>query len=140
MDCELCGARATTKSEVEGVILWLCNKCSSSGKELRNIKLVSQKKKVMDIPELNYIIKEDFAMVLKNERQKRGLSQEQIGKLLGEKSSVIKRIEEGWEPSFDTVKKMERVFNIRLFEAVPETNIKVKDKKNLTIGDVIEMK
>ena len=80
-------------------------------------------------------------MLIKKERTKRNFTQEEIAKKLNEKESIIKRIEDGWEPSLITIKKLEKFFNIKLTEKVEEKQIENKtDRKELTIGDVVEVK
>jgi uncharacterized protein (TIGR00270 family) len=68
------------------------------------------------------------------------LTQEQLAKKLNEKSSVIKRIEEGWEPPPTLIRKIEKFFNIKLTEEIEEKPLNKKtEKKKLTIGDVVEV-
>jgi putative transcription factor len=68
------------------------------------------------------------------------LTQEELAKKLKEKASVIKRIEEGWEPPLKLINKIEKFFDIKLREKIEE---KILDKKsnstNLTIGDIVEV-
>jgi len=85
-------------------------------------------------------IKSNFHLLVKNERTKRNLTQEELAKKLNEKESIIKRIEDGWEPSLDVIKKLERFFNINLTEEIEEKQIEKKtDKTELTIGDIVEI-
>ena len=86
-------------------------------------------------------IKTNFHLLIKNERAKRSLTQEELAKKLNEKASLIKRVEEGWEPPLSMIKKLERFFNIELTEEIEEKQIESKtDRKELTIGDVVEVR
>jgi putative transcription factor len=86
-------------------------------------------------------IKTNFHLLIKNERAKRSLTQEELAKKLNEKASLIKRVEEGWEPPLSIIKKLERFFNIELTEEIEEKQIESKtDRKELTIGDVVEVR
>lgn len=141
MNCEICGSEnANRKSKIEGVILNVCDKCVKLGEELARIQIRPSKKFIPKI-ELEEMIKLDFYQTIKKERQKMNLTQEQLAKKLNEKSSVIKRIEEGWEPHVKLIKKLEKFFNIRLTE-IPQTKSleKKQERKKLTIGDVAEIK
>jgi putative transcription factor len=90
---------------------------------------------------LEEAIKSNFHLLVKNERNKRNLTQEELAKKLNEKASIIKRVEDGWEPSIKIIKKLERFFNIKLTEEIEEKQIERKtDKKELTIGDVVEVR
>lgn len=68
-----------------------------------------------------------------------GLTQEQLAKKLKEKMSVIKRIEDGWKPSLTLIRKLERFFNIKLTEELEEEHFERKPRKDITIGDVVEV-
>ena len=86
-------------------------------------------------------IKSNFHLLIKNERTKRNLTQEELAKKLNEKASLIKRVEEGWEPPLTIVKKIERFFSIKLTEELEEKQLESKtDRKDLTIGDVVEVR
>ena len=90
---------------------------------------------------MEHAIKTNFHLLIKNERNKRSLTQEELAKKLNEKESIIKRIEDGWEPPFNTIKKLERFFNVKLTEELEEKQIEKKtDKAELTIGDIIEVR
>ena len=67
------------------------------------------------------------------------MTQDELARMLNEKSSVIKRIEDGWEPQDAVIKKMEKFFGIRLIEEVAEKRFEKKSKTSLTIGDVVEV-
>lgn len=90
---------------------------------------------------MDQAIKTNFHLLIKNERAKKNLTQEELAKKLNEKASLIKRVEEGWEPPLSMIKKLERFFNIELTEEIEEKQIESKtDRKELTIGDVVEVR
>jgi len=90
---------------------------------------------------MDQAIKSNFHLLVKNERTKKNLTQEELAKKLNEKVSLIKRVEEGWEPPLSIVKKIERFFNIELMEELEEKQLESKaDRKDLTIGDVVEVR
>jgi len=138
--CELCGSEeAVTKMNVEGAQLHLCSKCSGV-REMPVAKVVLQTLKPMR-EEPTIVIREDFSKIIRASREKMNLTQEQVAVKISEKSNVVKRIEEGWEPPFSLLEKLERFFKVSLKEGVADTKIKTKsEKKSLTIGDVLEVR
>ena len=110
------------------------------GEEVPTIELKEEKKVIPKLEELEQVIKSNFHLLIKNERAKRNLTQEELARKLNEKASLIKRIEDGWEPPINTIKKFERFFSIKLTEEMEEKQIEKKtDRKELTIGDVVEV-
>lgn len=119
----------------------VCSECVSLGKEMSKVELKPTKKITPKLPEeLSQNIKSDFALIIRREREKRKLTQEKLAKRLNEKSSIIKRVEEGWEPPFTLIKKLERFFDIKLLEDIKEASTsRTSERKKLTIGDIIEV-
>lgn len=139
VECELCNSKnATRKAKVEGVILNVCDECVKFGEEIPIIEFKNIKK-TLKIEEIKETLKSDFHIILKGVREKKGLTQEQLAKKLKEKLSVIKRIEDGWEPPINLIRKLERFFNIKLTEELEEEAFERKPRKDITIGDVIEI-
>jgi len=140
-ECEICGSRnASRKTKIDNAILTVCNECVNFGEEVPTIELREERKIIPKLEEMEQAIKSNFHLLIKNERTKRSLTQEGLAKKLNEKASIIKRIEDGWEPSINTIKKFERFFSIKLTEEMEEKQIEKKtDRKELTIGDVVEV-
>ncbi len=140
VECVLCGSKATRKAKVEGSILDVCDDCVKYGKEIPRIEIRKKDKRTPHIEDMEHELVRDFHKTIRKAREKRKLTQEDLAKKLKEKSSVIKRIEEGWKPPMKLIKKLERFFEIKLREKVVET---VLDKRmgssKLTIGDVVEV-
>ena len=85
-------------------------------------------------------MKPNFKEIIKMSRERMRLKQDELAKKLNEKSSVIKRVEEGWDPSPSLISKLEKFFNIKLTESPGESKLETKRKKEkLTIGDVVEI-
>jgi putative transcription factor len=140
MECELCGSRnATRKTKIDNAILTTCDECTTFGQEMPKVELTSSKKFVPKL-ELEGGIVANFHHLISSARSKRGMTQEELAKKLNEKYSIVKRIEEGWEPPMATIKKFEKFFGIKLTEVTKEENVSRKvEKANLTIGDVAEV-
>lgn len=139
-ECEICGNKATRKAKIESAVLSVCNECVKLGKEI--IKIKPKPKKPATLPEeLNLIIKDNFSFLIRQNREKKQLTQEQLASSIKEKASIIKRMEDGWEPPLSVIKKLERFFDIKLMGEISEEKItKKEEKEELTIGDVIKVK
>ena len=69
------------------------------------------------VPDEELLLREDYAAVLRKARETSGLTQEQLGMKLNEKSSVVGKLESGkLKPSVALAKKLEHLMKIRLFE------------------------
>jgi uncharacterized protein (TIGR00270 family) len=139
-ECELCGSReASRRTKIDNAVLAVCDECVSFGQEIPRVEL-RQASKYMPEMDVGSAIRPDFHEAIKKERSKRNLTQEEFAKRLNEKSSLVKRIEEGWEPPTDTIRKIEKFLGIKLTEQTQEERINRKSQKeNLTIGDVAEV-
>lgn len=90
----------------------------------------------------DYEIVEDYNILIKERRQKLGLSQQELAQQIGERLSVLQAIEtKRIIPENKTIKKLERVLGISLRVEIPDIPIKI-DKKDeeLTLGDVVKIK
>ena len=140
-ECEICGSiDANRRTRIDNAILSVCGECVKFGEEIPLIEVRKEKKFIPRLEEMQQSIKSNFYSQIKNERVKKNLTQEELAKKLNEKVSVIKRIEEGWEPSLNTISKLEKFFKIKLTEELEEKRLEKKEcKTELTIGDVVEV-
>lgn len=147
MECEVCG-RTIEKPfyvKIEGSEMRTCDSCSKFGVQ---IKRQEQKKQAtFKYPQLReektieYV--ENYGEAIRNARQRRGLTQEELGKLINEKMSVIARLEsEKMVPTAELAKKLEKALDIQLLEELEEEKITGARAPTgeLTIGDVIKIK
>lgn len=139
-ECELCGSdKANRKTKIDGAVLTVCEKCVGFGEEIKPVEV----KMVKQIPKLEAldILKPNFNEIIRNSRSKMNLKQEDLAKKLNEKLSIIKRVEEGWEPTPSLISKLEKFFNIELTESPEDKKLEKKtSKERLTIGDVVEIR
>ncbi|MDP2750425.1 MAG: multiprotein bridging factor aMBF1 [Nanoarchaeota archaeon] len=148
MQCDICGKETQLYlTEIEASNLSVCSDCSKFGKVLR--KLVSEKR---EKPKQNVIkqeeesveeVVENYGSIIKNKREKLGLTQKELATKLAEKESLLQKIEtESFEPSIALARKIERILGLKLIEEVKEEQINpIKDKNAvLTIGDLINIK
>jgi putative transcription factor len=139
-ECELCGSgKANRKTRIDGAVLTVCEKCVGFGEEIRPIEMKIVKKPIPKL-EMGDILKQNFNIIISNSRSKMNLKQDELAKKLNEKLSIIKRVEEGWEPTPILISKLEKFFNIELTENPEDKKMEKKtSKERLTIGDVVEI-
>jgi len=87
---------------------------------------------------------EDYARIIKEARERAGLTRDALAAVLGVKVSVIRRIEEGaLTPPIDLARKMERVLKIKLVEEVIDERLGKGGEAGAweeTLGDVAVFK
>ncbi len=155
MQCETCGRNVKEGKRVrlEGTLVFTCNDCAVYGKVVEDVipreevkkpvrQLLSQplvKSAAMDLP--FQVLADDFPMRIHKAREKKGLKQEELAKLVNEPVSVIHRLESGkwFEPSDSLIKKLEIKLGVRLME---KTSLEpgrhgLGSAKDLTLGDVV---
>ncbi|OHE51612.1 MAG: TIGR00270 family protein [Thaumarchaeota archaeon RBG_16_49_8] len=129
--CEICGnpVRGPVSTiQVDGGIFRVCPTCSRLGKPVKMPGDAQPAPPIRssppprsdtryDEPELE--LRPDYYTVIKNTREKMGLSQEDLGKKLNEKLSVVKHLETGkLKPDNILTRKLEHFFKVKLL--VPE--------------------
>jgi len=145
MSCDICGANdAKKRARIEGAVVTVCDRCVSLGEEIPTQAIHALAERILPKlslpPELDMEMRPDAAEMVKNAREKQGLTQEQLAAKVSEKGNIIRRVEEGWNPSLPVVRKLEKALGIELLETAPTGNLKTKiQKKHLTLGDVAEV-
>jgi putative transcription factor len=160
--CEMCGIEVprTKLVMVEGAAVQVCGKCerfasSPAVKTKEGVVLLpdvaerldtrEKRRKERDIyekagePELAM----DYHERIRLGRQKLGMSQEELGKLINERKSVIIQVEKGeMTPTDSLVHKLEKTLNITLKEVMEDTGEikKADNSRGLTLGDFIKVK
>lgn len=145
-NCELCGANGfLIKTEIEGVILKVCEPCSKFGKIIKE-PIIFKPKTTNSVKTENLeIINSDYANLIRNKREELGLSQKDFGIKVSEKQSVIHKLETGvLEPSMPLAKKLQRILQIKLISKEEATQYEVPNEhtksESMTLGDMIKIK
>ena len=90
------------------------------------------------------ILIEDYAIVIRNARQKAGLSQEELAQKVGERISTLQAIESGrLKPTKKTIRGLERELDISLLEPIGPVPIKPSTSTRSTeptLGDRVVIK
>ncbi len=146
---------------IEGAKLTVCSECSKHGKiiweeekpktttprpktALPPLKIQSKKPPETTL-ETNLELTENYDLKIRQAREKLGISQEDLGKKINEKVSLIKKIEAGkMTPDNILATKFEHALKIKLLvpaseEKIPKTKIPKPATRELTFGDLIKL-
>lgn len=157
MNCEICGKKIIGKPihiSIERSLLVVCQGCSNYGtvvdkkaatsfeRTLPKPGLKTPKQKKVERTFEEFVLVENFGDLIKKGREALGFSREEFAKKLGEKESVIRRIEaEEMYPPPSLTSKIERLLKISLKTKIDES-VKgdVLTSGSLTLGDVAILK
>jgi len=152
MRCEICGKEAKLKRAlVEGVEMMVCQDCTRYGivlpeKKQQGTLAAAAKLKKKPLPYSKDVFEEmkqelvpDWGRKIKEARERKGMSREELGAKVGEKTTTIAKIEnEELRPPDETVKKIEKVLEIKLFQEIENAVVKHKEFRPLTLGDLLK--
>jgi putative transcription factor len=155
MECELCGKDASCRPvQIDGVKMMVCPNCFKFGQGTE-IKSESFKPTDMTIlhkirkpnekdvyKEINKELVSNWNNIIKNAREKKGLSREDLGFKIGERTVTISKIENGdLRPSDKIIEKLEKELNITLLESMSSQSTSLPNShqsSNLTLGDFVK--
>lgn len=145
MRCEVCGRSAPrerlTYVVIEGAKLLACSKCASLGApKIVGRALPKRRAKMVVSEEMEPV--PDCAELIRSAREKLGLSQVDLAKKIGEKVSVVKRLEQGKiSPDSRLSTKLEHSLRIKLYMSKTEPPIEsISRKREFSIGDLAKVK
>ena len=155
MQCELCGRECECRpATVDGVKMLLCPGCMRHGTSIApsakpSVKVEKpileriKRPKVKDVyKDMDKDLVSGWNDIIKKARKKKGLSREDLGFKIGERTVTISKIENGdLRPSDKMVKKLEKELDITLVENVssaPSTLTGTRSGSSLTLGDFIK--
>ncbi|MCK5636081.1 MAG: TIGR00270 family protein [Thermoplasmatales archaeon] len=155
MQCELCGRVCDCRpATIDGVRMMLCPGCMRHGIGIKTSPEPSasvqkpileriKKPAVKDVyKNMDKELVSGWNDLIKNARKKKGLSREELGFKIGERTVTISKIENGdLRPSDKMVKKLEKELGISLIEEVSSvSSISAGSHSGggLTLGDFIK--
>ncbi|WP_096592686.1 multiprotein bridging factor aMBF1 [Halorubrum ezzemoulense] len=171
--CEMCGAEeaSLTTTKVEGAELELCSSCTDFGTEVRDESTSSGGGKYStssstgksssssgssgsggssgsptrprDMFDDMDEIATDYDELIRDARESRGLSQEELADQLNEKASLIRKLERADTlPTDEVQRKLERAPDISLVEgqSTDDADWETDDAGTMTLGDVVKRK
>jgi putative transcription factor len=167
----MCGSEQATltTTKVEGAELELCDSCKGFGTEVRTESASSSsskysttsssgksssssssggssggsKRRRRDMFDDMDEVASDYDARIRQARESRGLSQEDLANELNEKASLIRKLERGDVlPSDDVRKKLERYLDLSLVEGVSDDDEEWSSGSSTTttLGDVVKRK
>ncbi|MCS7139979.1 MAG: multiprotein bridging factor aMBF1 [Candidatus Nezhaarchaeota archaeon] len=150
MQCELCGRPVRghlTKVWIEGAELSVCSNCSRYGYIARSERAMKvqppiKRKSATKIGMEDLVPRDDYNLLIRQTRERMGMTQMELARLIGEKESVIRRLESGrMKPSMELARKLEKALKIKLFEEVKQQeDVPESRGVQLTLGDVVVVK
>jgi len=162
MQCEVCGRKILgkpLKATIEGAKMIVCGKCAKLGTVyFEETPLPTlRKKRVTKRPATKFSIKkqppkvtetleliDNFSLQIRQAREHLGLSHEDLGRKIGEKVSVLRKIETGkMTPNHQLAGKLEHTLRIKLL--VPRLEPKIPPSvlpkpPELTLGKIVHLK
>lgn len=162
MICEMCGVDVPRLKRIviEGSMLEVCPRCEKFGQDYDQVKdgegiigrdtiverLERREKRLKSRDVFEKGERElafDFPGRIRNARARLGLNQEELGKKINEKKSVVAKLETGdMIPDDKLIRKLERALDISLMEEVgpvmaPQHH---EASRGMTLGDLIKIK
>ena len=137
MGCDMCGKDVELVNvNIEGTILNVCSGCSQFGDIVEEVEVVKPMKVMKNIEEaFSEDFVEGFEKVVRDGREKKGLTQKEVASKLSIKESVIHKIENGFAPDLVLARKLENFFSVKLIR-IYENKLDFKNK-NLKIKDLL---
>jgi len=150
MRCEICGKNIIGKpmrTKIEGSVMYACNECAKLGKIQREPVKPRKQPRVPRPPrkkELTYEVHEEYNKLVREGREKKGWSREDLAERIYEKVSVINRIESGkMIPDVKLARKLENILKISILEKIEDNQsqeFKATNIRGSTIGDIALIK
>jgi putative transcription factor len=156
--CEMCGREAPVRTvTIEGTRMQTCPSCSKfgvevagHGAEVTGRSRITQalddraaRQRPRDIFQAqDQEIVDDFGKLIREGRQRKGLTQEELARKLNERQSVLSKVEAGTQrPTDDLAKRLQRELGINLYEKAPSEEQGPAPRSvgsGFTLGDLIK--
>jgi putative transcription factor len=159
MQCEICGVEVygtARKVVVEGTELEVCGKCAQYGKSPQSWSPVSQKVSPVTVKPSAGVTKtkrryfddredeviSDYSKVIRQAREAKGWTQEELGLQIKEKVSLIRKLERSEIIPEDALsKKLEHTLGIKLTERISHDDMEHGTMyQGTTLGDIVTIK
>ena len=141
----MCGKETVlVTADVENVEMKVCQNCSRFGVVRQKADAPHfQQQKMHKDPALK--VTANYASIVRQIREKRGLSQEDFAKYLQERESIVAKWEQGkMQPSVEVARRLEKLLGIALIEDDADVSFtKEKTSSNsqaFTLGDFIKVR
>lgn len=164
MQCEVCGQRIWGKphrSMIEGAMLYTCDECSklgsrswvsepklrstpSSGQVAKPRPVLLRRRGRFDLSE-NVDLVENFAQIVRQARERAGLTHEDLGKKINERASILQKVEtDKFQPDHALARRLEHALGVKILVPASTSSVAdasmVKQPFEATLGDVVSIK
>jgi putative transcription factor len=158
MQCEVCGRQIRGKpyrTIIEGARMIACNECAKLGSGYWDFKPLrsdqqQQQRKILPRTKRPTMIAEDLELTddvglqVRRAREEMNLSHKDLGRKIGEKVSVLRKIEIGkMTPNQTLIQKLEHALKIRLLAPPSEPQAPIPSSSRsqpVTLGELISLK
>jgi len=128
LTCEVCGAQiksAPSSVEIDGAILRVCPSCARRGRPMRDpvvkVVLAGSPAPKPPKPEVELEVDPEYNVIVREAREKLGLSQETLGMMINVKPSLISHIEtKKLKPDIALARKLMHQLKVNLLISAEE--------------------
>ena len=147
--CQLCGedTESTEKAKIEGAVLKVCSSCADMGEKIETNSKKSKKKNTKRKKRSRSeqkVLTNNYGEKIRDERENRELTMEELSDQMNEKTSVIQKVErEELKPDKSLAGKLSKKLGIDLYVNPKVTEYDDTgdgDTRSATLGDVAEIK
>ena len=157
MPCEMCGKAYSgcRPAMIDGVKMLLCPECMKYGTALKPSSQGSIRSNKPSLPgqiprpraqkdvfkQMGKDLVSNWSKVIQEAREKKGLTREELGFRIGERTVTISKLENGdLRPADKMIEKLEKELGIKLMEEVGEISVQSARSQNagFTLGDFIK--
>ncbi len=166
LQCDVCGRKIVGEPRrviIEGAKMTTCSECAKLGSGFwepeppragqrtppeKKVKTAAKKDSsgalAASFEEIEVI--QDFGQLIKQARERMGLTPEDLGRRIGEKESVIKKVEGGKiVPDIRLTTKLEHALKIKLLTKTSEpktekTSLTEKLRREITLGEIAHLR
>ena len=124
-----------------------CSECAKFGKVQREPAKPKKRRPVNRAPRIrepSEEVIENYNKIIREAREKKGWSREELAEKLYEKASVVNRIESGkMIPDIKLARKFEKTLHIKLIEKIENSateDVNPSSARGTTIGDIARIK
>lgn len=160
MECEICGKKIRgepRRAIIDGVKLIVCSECAKLSSSRRSVELrpALRKRPLLKRPLLKHRrrkreifeelkLVEDYGPQVRRAREKFGFSHEDLGRKIGERVSVLQKVEMNkMVPDQRLARKLEHFLRIKLL-VKPSIQIvegkPLQKPRELTLGDIVSIR
>ncbi|MBT4538806.1 TIGR00270 family protein [Candidatus Woesearchaeota archaeon] len=145
--CEMCGKDTSLlTATIESVEMQVCNSCARYGKVKKEIvtrSFIRKKNQTKLDPNEEQEVIGNFSVIIRQEREKRKLSQEEFARFLNERETIVAKWEAGvLRPSLAVARRLQRKLKVRIVIASSGSDEMVikKTPTIATLGDMVKIR